>query len=439
MTELPPLPFKSRRDAILSRLEHGSLLLPAAPVRYKSGDSEYRYRPDSELFYATGWRDPESIALLRGFADEDRFVLFVPERDEKLELWTGPRMDPGAVKASYGADAVFPLSELGERGRTLLRGGDTIHYRLGATAACDEVVAAALRDGRARRPRRGAGARALVDPGAILDGMRMRKDTAEIARLREAARISVAAFREALPHVRGGVGEWEVEAALESGFRRRGADGPAFATIVAAGANACTLHYTANGSRIEAADIVLVDAGAEVDCYAADITRTVPASWPLDGVRREAYEVVRRAHRAAVAACVPGGTLAAAHEAASRVIAEGLVGLGVLDGPVGEVLEAATHRDFFPHQTSHWLGLDTHDAGAYRDGDGPVVLEPGMAFTVEPGLYFAPGSCPRVPALEGTGIRLEDDVLITEDGAEILTAGLPRELDALAALGGGAP
>ena len=436
MTGGPPLPFKARRDAILDRLEHGSLLLPAAPVRYKSGDSEYRYRPDSELFYATGWRAPECVAVLRGFADSDRFVLFVPERDEKLELWTGPRMDPGEVKASCGADAVFPMREFGERGRTLLRGGDTIHYRLGASAACDDVVAAALRDGRARRPRRGAGAHALVDPGAILDAMRLRKDAAEIARLRRSAQISVAAFREALPRVRGGVGEWEIEAALESGFRSRGADGPAFATIVAAGANACTLHYTANGSRIAARDMVLMDAGAEVDCYAADITRTVPASWPLDGARRDAYEVVRRAHRAAVAACAPGGTVAAVHEAASRVIAEGLVGLGVVDGPADEVLEAGTHRDFFPHQTSHWLGLDTHDAGAYRDAAGPVALEPGMVFTVEPGLYFAPGSCPRVPALEGTGIRLEDDVLVAEGGAEILTAGLPLELDAVADLCG---
>ena len=436
MTELPPLPFKARRDALLSRLERGSLLLPAAPVRYKSGDSEYRYRPDSELFYVTGWRAPECIAILRGFADEDRFVLFVPERDEKLELWTGPRMDLDDVKTSYGADAVFPIGEFGERARRLLSGGDTVHYRLGASAACDDVVAAALRVGRARRPRRGAGTHALVDPGAILDAMRVRKDAAEIARLKEAARISVAAFREALPRVRGRAGEWEVEAALESGFRSRGADGPAFATIVAAGANACTLHYAANGARIEAGDLVLMDAGAEVDCYAADITRTVPATWPLDGARRDAYEAVRGAHRAAVAACVPGGTLEAVHAAASRAIAEGLVGLGVLDGPVDEVLERGAHRDFFPHQTSHWLGLDTHDAGAYRDADGPVTLEPGMVFTVEPGLYLAAGSCPRVTSLEGTGIRLEDDVLITDGAAEILTAGLPLELEALEALGG---
>ena len=304
------------------------MLLPASPVRYKSGDSEYRYRPDSELLYLTGWEEGDSVAVLRGQGAKDRFVLFVPERDEKIERWTGPRLDPAEVTERFGADAVSPITEFRARGPALLADGDRIHYRLGASAVCDDVVRDALRAGRARRARKGVGAHMVVDPGAVLDAMRVRKDAAEVARLREAARISVAAFREALACVRGGVGEWEVEAALESGFRRRGAGGPAFATIVAAGANACTLHYAANSARIGAEDLVLVDAGAEFDCYAADITRTVPASGRLEGARRDAYEVVRGAHRAALAACRPGGTVAGVHEAASRVIAEGLVGLG---------------------------------------------------------------------------------------------------------------
>ena len=415
-----------------------SMVLPAAPVRFKSGDSAYRYRPDSELLYLTGWRDPGCIAVLRGFAGGDRFVLFVPERDRKAELWMGRRPDFDEVRELYGAETVFPLREFRERGPKLLSGGDTIHYRLGASAVCDDVVAAALQAGRTRRPRSGAGAHALVDPGPVLDLMRVRKDAAEIARMREAARISVAAFRDALLLVRSGAGEWQVEAALESGFRSQGADGPAFATIVAAGANACTLHYSANRARIGAADLVVMDAGAEFESYAADITRTVPASWPLEGARRDAYEIVRSAHRAALAACVPGGTLDAVHDAASRAIAAGLVGLGVMDGPADEVFEKETHRAFFPHQTSHWLGLDTHDAGAYRDADGPVTLKPGMVFTVEPGLYFAPGRCPRVPSLEGTGIRIEDDVLVAQNGVEILTGELPTALDELAAIAGSA-
>ena len=412
------------------------MLLPASEVRYKSGDSEYRYRPDSELFYVTGWEEGGSVAVLRGHAANDRFVLFVPERDPRMELWTGARLDLDEVKARFGADAVHPMREFPDRAPGLLADGDRIHYRLGASAMCDDVVREALRAGRTRRARKGAGAFVVADPGAVLDELRVRKDAAEIARLREAARISVAAFREALGRVEPGAGEWAVEAALESGFRSRGANGPAFATIVAAGANACTLHYTANGARIGADDLVLIDAGAEFDFHAADITRTVPASGRLEGARREAYEAVLGAHRAALAACRPGATLEDVHEAASRAIAEGLVGLGVLDGSVDEALESGDQRVFFPHQTSHWLGLDTHDAGAYRDAGGPVVLDPGMVFTVEPGLYFAPGSCDRVPELEETGIRIEDDVLITEHGAEVLTADLPVALAELAPLVG---
>ena len=226
MTDLPPLPWGARRDIILSRLPGASMVLPAAPVRFMSGDSEYRYRPDSELLYATGWGAPDCVAVLRGFAAEDRFVLFVPGRDPKAELWTGPRLDADEVRERFGADAVYPLRELPERGPRMLAGGDTIHYRLGASAGCDEVVREALRRGRPRRARQGAGAHVVAEPGAVLDGMRVRKDAAEIARMKEAARITVEAFRDGLACVRAGAGEWEVEAALDGGFRRRGAQRP---------------------------------------------------------------------------------------------------------------------------------------------------------------------------------------------------------------------
>ena len=413
------------------------MLLPAAPVRFKSGDSEYRYRPDSELLYLTGWDGPDCIALFRGFANEDRFVLFVPERDPEKELWTGPRRESEEVRTLFGADKVFAMGDFVAIAPGLLAEGDGIYYRLGASEMCDRVVREALLNGRRRRARHGAGPWMVADPGAVLDHMRLRKDPAEIARMRVAARISVAGFGEALGRLRAGMGEWEVEAALEAGFRSRGANGPAFASIVAAGANACTLHYSANSSRIRDTDLVLVDAGAEFDFYAADITRTVPATGRLEGVRREVYEVVRGAHRGAVAACAPGGTLDQVHQAAVRRVATGLVAAGVLGGSVDEVLETRSYRRFFPHRTSHWLGLDTHDAGPYRDREGPVKLEPGMVFTVEPGLYFPPLSSPGPAGLEGTGIRIEDDVVITDEGAEVLTAGLPVGLDEISALARG--
>jgi len=298
-------------------------------------------------------------------------------------------------------------------------------------------VLEALREGRRRRPRTGTGPYGVQDPGVVLDPLRLHKDQAEIARMRVAARITAAAFREGLAAVRPGAGEWEIEAAVESGFRRRRADGPAFSTIVASGANACTLHYTANASRLAAGELVLVDAGAEFAFYAADISRTVPVSGRLEGAVREAYDVVLDARRAAIACCRSGASVARVHQAAVRAVTEGLLELGVLSGSADQAVEEGACRPYFPHRTSHWLGLDTHDAGAYREGNGAVALAPGMTLTVEPGLYFRPGSCHRVPELEGTGIRIEDDVLITEDGAEILTEGLPADAEAVEGLVGG--
>lgn len=415
----PPHPFAERRGAVLSRLGDGSMLLPASPVRFKNGDSEYRYRPASELFYLTGWELPGCIALLRGFADEDRFVLFANEADPAQELWTGKRPGLAEAKERLGACAVHPLAQFDALAPGLLAEGDRVLYRLGESGACDRAVRAALGKGRGLWARRGAGLRTVADPGTVLDEMRVRKDAAEVARLREAARITAEAFPEGLACVADGAGEWEVEAALEAGFRRRGAQGPAFATIVAAGEAACTLHYAANDRRMRAGELVVVDGGAEVGWYAADVTRTVPVSGRTSGLRRDACEVVRRAQAAAVAECGPGAAVADVHRAAATVVAEGLVAMGAVPGPTGRVLDEQAYQPFFPHNTSHWLGLDVHDPGAYG------TLAPGMVLTVEPGLYFRPGTCPRRPALEGTGIRIEDDVLVTEDGAEVLTAAAP--------------
>ncbi len=421
----PEFPFRRRRDAVLNRLGRGSLLLAAGPVRVRNGDSPYRYRPDSEFFYLTGWAEPGGIALLRGFADEDRFLLFVPETSPQEEMWTGKRLGAGQVKALCGADAALSLDRFADEAPDLLAGGDRIYYRLGASARCDAAVRSALERGRALRARTGSGARAVVDPGAALDELRIRKDEAETARLRDAARTTVEAFAEALPAVRPGAGEWEIEAALDSGFRRRGATGSAYPTIVAAGANACTLHYDANASVIAPDDLVLVDGGAEAGFYAADVTRTVFASEMVGAAARDAHAVVREARARALAACRPGASLEQVHAAALSAIAEGLRGLGALSGSAADIVEAESYRRYYPHRTSHWLGLDVHDPGLYVDDAGSRVLEPGMAFTVEPGLYFAPGSCPAVPALEGVGVRIEDDVLMTASGAEVLTAGLP--------------
>ena len=401
------------------------MVLPASPLRFKNGDSEYRYRPDSELYYMTGWSRPGCVAVLRGFAEESRFVLFVPEPDPDAELWSGPRPSLEEVADRFGADEVFPLSELEERAPGLLLGGDRIYYRLGASPPCDQVLRHALERGRSRRARLGVGPHVVADPGAILDGMRARKDEHEIALIRRAAGITVDAFRGAMSAVGPGVGEWEVEAMLESGFRRHGGEGPAFATIVGSGVNGCTLHYVDNGSVVAESDLVLMDAGAEYGYYAADVTRTVPAAGTFGGLGGAVYDVVHRAQRAALEACAPGTTLEAVHDVAARELVSGLIELGAVEGPLSAALEEGAYKAFYPHRTSHWLGLDTHDPGLYRDHDGPVRLEAGMVFTVEPGLYFRPGTCGRAPELEGIGVRIEDDVLITDDGRDVLTEALP--------------
>lgn len=431
--------YSARRQALYPRLERGALLLPAAPVRYKNADSEYRYRPDSELLYLTGWDQPDAVALIRGFAAEQRFVLFVPKRDAKTELWNGARSEPEECAERFGADAAYPIDELAIRAPELLADASEIWYRLGASGCCDRVVRAALGRGRARRVREGRGPSLLADPGALLDGVRAVKDPAEIECLRHAAEITVEAFREALTLVRGGAGEWEIEAALEGGFRARGADGPAFATIVAAGANACTLHYVANSGRIEEGDLVVVDAGAEFRSYAADTTRTVPASGRLSGLQRDLYEVVLAARGAALGVCAPSVELECVHRAAARVIANGLIELGVLDSSLDEALETRSYRRYFPHRTSHWLGLDTHDPGPYRSDGKPATLLPSMAITVEPGLYFPPDDRDLPDGLAGCGVRIEDDLLITAAGAEVLTAGLPVEVEDIGELMGGPP
>ncbi len=289
---------------------------------------------------------------------------------------------------------------------------------------------------RGRGARKGTGLRILEDPGSILDEMRLRKDPDEIDRIRAAAADTVEGFRVGMGSARPGAGEWEVQAAIDAAFRSRGADGSAFETIVGSGANACVLHYVANDRRIQDGDLVLIDAGARRDMYCADITRTVPAGGRFTSPQRVVYEVVERARAAAVAMARVGSEAAAPHAAAVREITAGLIELGVLDGEVEELIQDEAYRPFFPHQTSHWLGLDVHDVGDYAIADTPIPLEPGMVLTIEPGLYFHPeGPNEDIPAeLVGIGVRLEDDVLVTAEGPQVLTADLPTTPDAVLGL-----
>lgn len=432
-TRHPPASVLAERRARAARaLGGGVMVLGAAPIRRRSRDTEYPYRPDSDLFYLTGVTQPDAVAVLTG-GDEPRFILFVPERDPRSELWSGPRPGPEEAAERFGADETLPLRKLDDALPDLLAGADRLCFRLGRGNALERMVVDALGQARMRGPRTGGGPRAVEDPGQILDDLRLVKDAYEIETIREAVAITVEGHLAGMNAVGPGVGEWVVEATVDATFRRLGARGAAFETIVGSGPNGCVLHYVANDRVVMAGDLVLVDAGAEVGLYAGDVTRTYPADGRFTPAQRAVYDVVDRARAAGIAAARPGGTIADVHRAAVGVITEGLVDLGVLSGTADALVEEEAYKPWFPHQTSHWLGLDVHDPGDYARDGASRVLEPGMVFTVEPGLYFAPGA-EGVPAdFAGIGVRVEDDVLVTFQGVENLTAGVPTDADAVEA------
>lgn len=431
---VPPSALDRRRRAVFEALGDGVLVLPAAPVQYASRDNERRYHPDRELYYLTGVTEPGSVAVLVGGPDP-RFVLFVRERDPGAELWSGSRLGPDAARERFGAQECHGLAELNELLPPMLQDGGRVHFRLGRGGLVEQHVLQALEYARSRGPRTGSGARGLIDPGEILDDLRLVKDAQEIAVLRDAAAISIEGHRVGAATLRPGIGEWVVEAAVDRSFRAAGARGVAYESIVAAGANACVLHYVANSAVIGDGDLVLVDAGAEYGLYHGDVTRTYPASGSFSGRQRDVYDVVEAARRAAVGVVRPGAYIADVHDAATRVLVEGLVGLSVLSGSPADLMEEGAHKAYFPHQTSHWLGLDVHDPGDYARRGASRLLEPGMVFTIEPGLYFRPTESEAEPApFSGIGIRIEDDVVVTEAGAEVLTAALPTSPSEVEAL-----
>jgi Xaa-Pro aminopeptidase len=427
-----------RRARVLDALgADGALVLYAAPELRVGADTDVRYLPDPDLFYLTGYTEPEAVLVLAPSATP-RFTLFVRPRDPERERWTGVRGGVDAAREVFGADSAHAIDELPRLLPQLIAGAARIHAPFdGARPEIDLLLRSTVQQSARSRPRTGRGATALVDARTVLAPLRAIKDVHEIALMRAAARITVESFRDlaaALPSLRF---EYEAESVIEHGFRRRGAWGAAFPTIAAGGANATVLHYTANSAALPRAGLLLVDAGARMDMYCADVTRTFPVSGRFDGLQREAYDVVRAAHAAAVAQVAPGRSSADLEDAALRVLTTGMVSLGLLQGDVDGLIERREYRRYFPHRVSHWLGLDVHDAGDHMADGAPVPLREGMVLTIEPGLYV-PEHDEAVPApLRGLGIRLEDDALVTADGAELLTGGLEIDAAAVEALTAG--
>jgi Xaa-Pro aminopeptidase len=431
--------FGERRRRVMDAIGHGAaMVLAAAPELRVGRDAEFRYAVDPDLWYLTGYTEPEAVLVLRPAETEPAYTLFVRPRDRKKETWTGVRGGTEAARDAFHADAAFPIEELSDRLPKLLAEVDTVYARLeSGRPDVDALVRAAVVNARHSRPRTGKGPFVLIEPGSVLNEMRLYKDAAEIGAIRDAAGVSIEAFRAAARRIRPGAGEWELEAAIDHEFRARGADGAAFPTIVASGANATVLHHVRNDRVMAAGELVLLDAGARMHMYAADITRTFPVSGRFDGERAALYDLVLAAHDAAIDVARPGSTIQRIHETAQRILVDGLMSLGLLEGDLDELLkEGGGASRYYPHRTSHWLGLDVHDVGDYVSPAGPRALEPGMVLTIEPGLYL-PADDESVPeAWRGIGVRIEDDVLITLEGHEVLTSALPVRPAEIAALAG---
>ncbi len=413
-----------RRKQLQEKMQHGIAVIPTAPETVRNGDAHYDYRHDSHFYYLSGFAEPEAVLVL--VAGETRqSVLFCREKNPEREIWDGFRYGPAAAAGHFGFDAAHPIEQLDEKLTELMGNQPALFYPLGTDANWDARL---LRLREAVKAKSRSGIRApgeIRDVRTLLDEMRLIKDEQEQNIMRRAAKISCDAHRRAMRFTRPGQYEYEVEAELLHEFCRHGARQPAYTSIVAGGANACTLHYVGNDAKLNDGDLLLIDAGCEFDSYASDITRTFPVNGKFSPAQKDVYEIVLAAQAAAIAAAKPGKLWNAPHEAALRVLAQGFVDLKLCQGSVEAVLESESYKQFYMHRTGHWLGMDVHDVGEYKIGDAWRPLTPGMTLTVEPGCYIRPAdNIPR--ALWNIGIRIEDDVLITPNGNEVLTQEAPK-------------
>ena len=411
------------------------LVLPGAPERIRSRDTHYPYRQDSDLWYLTGFPEPEAVLVLVPGRAHGEALLFCRERDPEREGWDGPRAGPEGAVDVHGMDDAYPIADLDEILPGLLEGRSRVYYHFGRDAEFDLKLIGWLNRVRAQVRHGAQPPHEFLELGHLLDEMRLFKSREELRLMQRAADISVDAHETVMRAVRPGMREYELQALLEYAFRRNDAV-PAYGSIVGAGANACVLHYIANDGPVRDGDLVLVDAGAEYRGYAADITRTFPANGRFGKAQRELHDVVDQAQAAAMSQARPGVPYEAGHQAAVEALTEGLLRLGLLKGSLEKNLQGGDYRRFYRHKTGHWLGLDVHDVGDYRIDGESRLLEPGMVFTIEPGLYIPPDDTRVAAKWRGIGIRTEDDILVTKDGHKVLTGNLARSADEIEAFMG---
>jgi Xaa-Pro aminopeptidase len=413
----------------MRRMEPDSIaIIASAPAATRSNDTEYRYRQDSDFYYLTGFPEPEAIAVIAPAQQEAKYTLFVRPRDPEREIWDGRRVGVEGAVADYGADAACPIAEFPEKVRDLLNGARNLYYRLGVNPELDETLVAHIRAMR-MRTRLFRAPDAIIDPGVILHEMRLVKTPAEIELMQRSADIAAEAHVEAMRAARPGMNEYELEALIEYIFRRNGANAPAYSSIVGGGANATVLHYITNDAPLRDGDLLLVDAGAEYQGYASDITRTFPVNGRYTEAQRDVYNAVLATQEACVEMVKPGVTMGELNQRATELLTERMLGLGLLTGEPEKLIEEQTYKRFYMHTVGHYLGMDVHDVGRYQVDGQDRQLEPGIIITIEPGLYIAESSEGIPDKYRGLGVRIEDDVLITPDGQRVLTAKAPKQIE----------
>ena len=437
MTDLPIIArmapvYAERRARLAARIKRGIAIIPTAPERARNRDSHYPYRYDSYFYYLTGFIEPEAVLVVIA-GDQPKSVLFCRDKDVEREIWDGFRYGPQQAREVFGFDESHPVGELDTRMPDLLANQPQLCCHLGSDEPWDARVLGWLNAVRAQVRNGVAAPAAISDVRTVLDDMRLVKDAHELDVMRRAAQISTSAHKRAMRAAAPGRAEYEIEAELLHEFRHGGAQAPAYTSIVAGGANACVLHYVQNDARLNSGELLLIDAGCELDGYASDITRTFPVNGKFSAAQRDIYQLVLAAQAAAIAEVVPGASWNAPHDVAVRVLAQGLIEFGLCKGSVDKVIESGDYRQFYMHRTGHWLGLDVHDAGDYKRDGAWRKLEPGMVLTVEPGCYIRPGA--GVPAhFANIGIRIEDDVAVTAKGNEVLTLAAPKTVADIEAL-----
>ena len=424
--KMPAAAYARRRRQLMRMAgDDAILVIPAAPERIRSRDTYYPYRQDSDLLYLTGFQEPEAVLVLVPGRSHGEVILFCRERDPVREGWDGPRVGPEGAVEVLGVDDAYPINDLDDILPGLLEGRQRVYYHFGRDVEFDLKLIGWVNRVRAMMKMGNRPPHEFLELGHLLDEQRLFKDRDELRFMRRAAKISVEAHAAAMHAVRPGMHEYELQAELEAVFRRNGAE-PAYGSIVGAGANGCVLHYVDNQARIGESELVLIDAGAEYRGYAADITRTFPASGRFTKEQRALHDVVHEAQRLALLESRAGNPYGRVHEAAVEALTEGLLRLGLLKGKLEQRIADSSYQRFYPHKTGHWIGLDVHDVGEYRIDGQSRLIEPGMVFTIEPGLYVRPDDTSVAAKWRGIGIRIEDDVLVTRDGLEVLTDGLAR-------------